>query len=307
MSAPSAAANAADRQVADRQEQERADQLGQIRACCHPNPPVVRPRGAVLAPRVPTASTSVQPVARGAQQQGVAPGPAQDLEQLEPIDRRDEVRADRDAPWRSSSTASASGSGSSVNAAAIRSASSSLPISPNGTNGRRGRSRAVSGRAVGSGISPATVSAIEAGRWAWATAPMSGRPRGRRGGSPGPRTGQAGRRPCVAARRGRATRRRGHRRRARPCAARVGVTSEPVVVEPDREVALAGGDQPASAEPPPRREDGIGRLGEVHPAMLRQRQPRSRRPASEPGSRRRPRARRTGPARSRRRCRSRRR
>ena len=137
--------------------------------------PGFRPRGAVRCPRVPPASISVEAVPRGAQEQGVPPGSAQDLDELEPIDRRDEVRTDRDgAVPLEQHGAAGSGSGSSVNAAAIRSARSVLPISPKGTNGRRGRSRAVSGRADGSGISPASVNPIDAGRWACATAPMSG-------------------------------------------------------------------------------------------------------------------------------------
>ena len=58
----------------------------------------------------------------------------------------------------------AKGSGGSVRAAATRCASRSLPGVSSETNGRRGRNNAVSGSADGSGTSPASVSAIAAGR-----------------------------------------------------------------------------------------------------------------------------------------------
>ena len=49
------------------------------------------------------------------------------------------------------------------------------PGTPSATSGKRGRSSAVSGSVAGSGASFASVRPIDAGRWAWATAPMSGR------------------------------------------------------------------------------------------------------------------------------------
>ena len=79
------------------------------------------------------------------------------------------------APWRSRRTAVGKGSGGSAKAAATRAARSALPGTPRATNGSRGRSSPVSGSAAGSGNSPASVSAIEAGRCACAMASTSGR------------------------------------------------------------------------------------------------------------------------------------
>ena len=173
------------------------------------------------------ASHDTEPGPCGANQQRVAPGPAQHLDELEAIDRLVRVRP-RPPPRRGArgSPRRRTAPGRSVRAAAIRSASSWLPISPNATNGSRGRWNAVSGRAVGSGRSPASVNAIDAGRCAWATAPMSGRAawigqvdreiRGR---------AQTGRARAPRAPDGRATRPRDPPARARPCDDRSGVTS----------------------------------------------------------------------------------
>ena len=272
-----------DRQVADHQEQERADELGQVRTCCHPNPPRFRPPGAVRGPRVPAASTSVEAVPRGAQQEGVAPGPAQDLEQLQPIDRGAHVRPDGVGAVPLQQHDPGGRLRASAMAAAIRAASSSLPISPAATNGTRGSSSAVSGRIAGSGTSPATVRAIDAGRWAWATAAASGRaartarwmarsevgarPDGDRCGAlivAEPELDEVVRLELVLAPAGRGD-------------------QQPGVVEADGQVALGGGDQPARAEPPSALEQRLpGRL-QVHPAMLRgvtpRRRVRPRRPA----------------------------
>ena len=79
------------------------------------------------------------------------------------------------APCRSRMTATGAAPGSSAKAAAIRPASSTLPISPNGTNGTVRSSAAVSGSALASGRSPASVRPIDAGRCACAMARTSGR------------------------------------------------------------------------------------------------------------------------------------
>ena len=153
----------------------------------------------------------------------------------------------------------------------MRPASSVLPGSPNGTNGSRGRKSAVSGSAVGSGISPASVSAIAAGRWACATAPMSGRAawtarwiaRSEDGASPD-RDRAARASPAMA-------RPRCRRDPARPCAGPIGVTSDVLLVEADREVALASRDEAASPEASAGGDDGHCSIRQLHrPACVGQ-------------------------------------
>ena len=161
----------ADRRVAERQEQERSRAVPpDTRGCSSSLPWSPSDADGVSGSH----HTEAGPC--GANQQRVARRPAQHLDELQSIHRgrRGPARRRRPRVARGRPRAG-SGSGGSVRAAAMRAASSSLPISPNGTNGRRGRWKAVSGRSPGSGCSPATVSAIDAGRWAWTTAAMSGR------------------------------------------------------------------------------------------------------------------------------------
>ena len=156
---------------------------------------------------------------------------------------------------------SASGSGGSVRAAAIRSASAlaARASRPTGTAGGAGTGPS---RAARPGRAPRRrgSGAIAAGRWAWTIAPMSGRaawtarwmarsevgpttaprdrPRGR--GAPSQTTTRSSALELVLAQAGRRH-------------------EDPVGVEPDRDVALAGRDQPARPESAPGAQDGIGR------------------------------------------------
>ena len=159
-----------------------------------------------------------------ADQERVAPGPAQDLDELEPVDRR------RRGPLRRRPRRGARGGtprrtapGPSVRAAAIRAASSSLPISPNDTNGSRGMNSAVSGRIAGIGHLAGQRQAHRS-RQVGVGHGADVRPRGVDGEvdrevrrSARARTGSA---PRVRRRGGRAGRRRGRRAPARPCGGR---------------------------------------------------------------------------------------
>ena len=205
----------------------------------------------------------------GSDEQAVAPGPAQDLDQLEPIDRRIGVRPDRDrAVTLEQRHVRARLADPRTATRATRAASSSLPISPNGTNGRRGMSRAVSGRALGSGISPPRVSAIEAGRWAWATAPMSGRAAytarwiARSDDGPRPDADRASRAPGPIVT---TTMSSSRQLVLAPPARR---DRHPVRVKPDGQVALAGGDQAARPETTPGGDDPGGGDARVHASMV---------------------------------------
>ena len=183
-------------------------------------------------------------------EQSVPPRPAQDLDELEPVDGLARSGPTATAPWRSRSTAPANGSGGSVRAAAIRSASSLAAhlAERHERQARQEQRRLGQGRRIGDLAGERQ--AIAAGRWAWATAPMSGRARGPRGGSPGPTSARGPTaRSRVAVRGARAdttTRSSAVELVLAPAGRR---DEQPVRVEPDGQVALAGGDQPARAEP----------------------------------------------------------
>ena len=243
---------AGDRRVADHQEQERADQLGEVLASIHPvdpsaidamdglgrshhtqcGPSAARIRSASRHVRHRTSTSSSRSTAcveaRADRDRAVA------LEQ----DRvRAGARVARRGPPRCVLRAPA------------------LPGTPSARYGRRGRNRAVSGRAAGSGTSPARVSPIDAGRWAWTTAAdvragavdreVDGQVRGRRepGRANGPRAGIIEPDDDQVV-----------RGRARPCAGRSASPAIRVLVEADGQVALAGGDRARARRAAVRRE-----------------------------------------------------
>ena len=169
-----------------------------------------------------------------------------------------------------------------------------LPISPNDEErqARQDGTRSPAAR-PGPGTSPASVRPIDAGRWAWATAPMSGRAAWTARWMARSEVG-----PCplgeTASRVGMAEPDDDEVVGAELVLAQPGRRHEqPVGVEADRQVALAGRDQAARTETSTGRDQPIGGGTAIHRVIVRGETGRSRRGPATRGARP-PRAKRHG-------------
>ena len=206
--------DAGDRHVADHHEHECAEQFREV----------FRGRSWSLRLR-PWAFGRLHDSERGprrANQQRIAPGAAQDLDELEPVDRVVGIAPTATAPWRSSRTAGASGSGGLGSRAPPRCGRPARRCPGSRATGTAGGAAAAPSRAGPPDRAPRRPGSAPSPRGGGRGRPRRYRdgPRRRRGGSPGPRSarGRCARRPRDPG--GRARRRRGRRPPARPCAGR---------------------------------------------------------------------------------------